>query len=46
MREIFAGLEQLPIETTYTLSSKGSQRVGELLIANFALDEGALRAAA
>ncbi len=46
VREIFAGLEQLPIETTYTLSSKGSQRVGELVISNFVLDEGALRAAA
>ncbi len=46
VREIFAGLERLPIETTYTLNSKGPQRVGELVIANFAMDEGALRAAA
>lgn len=48
VREIFAGLEQLPIETTYTLSTAqgGAKRVGELLIANFALDGGDLRAAA
>lgn len=48
VREIFAGLEQLPIETTYTISTAqfGAKRVGELLIANFALGDGALRAAA
>ena len=49
VREIFAGLEQVPIETTYTIGTKaigGGKRVGELIISNFALEEVAQRAAA
>lgn len=48
VREIFAGLEQVPIETTYTIGTKasGGKRVGELLISNFAPCDAAIRAAA
>lgn len=38
VREIFAGLHQLPVETTYSISTPtGAKRVGELLISNFPL---------
>ncbi len=39
IRAIFAGLHQVPIETTYSISSAhgGTKKVGELLISNFAL---------
>ena len=37
VREIFSGLVQVPVETTYTISTKavGAKRVGELIICNF-----------
>lgn len=41
VREIFAGLEQLPIETTYQIGTKSigkGQRVGELIVSNFVLN--------
>lgn len=39
IRAIFAGLHQVPIETTYTIAtaSSGAKRAGELLISNFPL---------
>lgn len=39
IREIFAGLHQVPIETTYSISSAHgcAKKAGELLISNFAL---------
>ncbi|WP_375291226.1 DNA adenine methylase [Qipengyuania sp.] len=49
VRATFAGLEQLSIETTYTLATKAigtGKRVGELLISNFVLDERAALQAA
>lgn len=47
MRETFAGLDQLAVETTYHLGthSGGALRAGELIVANFPID-GAARAVA
>lgn len=47
VREIFAAFTLTPIATTYTIANgDNSKRAGELLISNFALEEGAKIAAA
>ncbi|MDG6079734.1 DNA adenine methylase [Erythrobacter litoralis] len=48
VREIFADLVQVPVETTYTISTKaiGAKRVGELIISNFEPEDRAALLAA
>lgn len=48
VREIFAGLEQLAVETTYHVGTRhgGALRAGELIVTNFPIEGAALTVAA